>query len=69
MLLEVIVIDESNLIVYDVNGDGEFNIIDLVRLKKLLISIDNPIETQTAETQTVELLSEIAYFENKSIVI
>jgi len=68
-LLGVTDIDESDSIVCDINGDGEINILDLIRLKKILVSITNTAEEQTVETQTVELLSETAYLDNKSIVI
>lgn len=68
-LLGVIDIDEYNPIIYDVNGDTKFDILDFVRLKKLLVSIKNSTETLKVQPQTVELLSETAYFDNKSIVI
>lgn len=53
----------------DYNCDGEINIIDLVRLKNFLVSIDNHADEQKNETQSVELLSETAYWDNKRIVI
>lgn len=58
-------LNDFNDMSLDYNADGEVNIIDLVRLKKFLVGIDVPLGSQNTETQTVELLSQPAYVEQK----
>ena len=60
---------ESTDVSCDTNGDGETNILDLIRLKKYLVGIDVPLgTTEVPQTQTVELLSQPAYVETKNIL-
>ena len=53
----------------DYNADNEINLLDLVRLKKYLAGEDVPLgSAQSSATQTVELLSQPAYLEQKSTI-
>lgn len=58
-------LDLSKDMSLDYNADGEINIKDLVRLKKFLAGEDVPLGNQSSEAQTVELLSETAYLDQK----
>ena len=54
---------------FDFNGDGKINLLDLVRLKRFLAGINVPLGTnEFPQTQTLQVSYQPAYLENKSIV-
>ena len=65
---ELLLTAEHSNLCYDYNGDGEIDILDLVRLKKLLVGLDVSLGTNDAETNTVDLIAETAYLDTKNTV-